>query len=518
MASEDTIPTVSTNLNPSPLNPVEKHTYSQILRSSTIIGGSSVLNIACGVMRSKLMAVLLGPAGLGLMGLYISISDVTQSMAGLGVQNSGVREIADAIGSNDSKRLSLTAAVLRKTCTYLGLVGGLLLLILSPWLGTLTFGDKEHTVSIAFLSIAVCLRVMASGHGALLQGMRRIRDLAMMSIVGAFLGTLLTLPLVFFFREQGIVPSLIAVAATALWTASFFTRKIKARECPLTLRQLRRGAVPLMTLGFAFMISGFLTMGAAYAIRLVIVRGINVEAGGLYQSAWTIGGIYVAFILQAMGSDFYPRLTAVASNNRECNRLVNEQAQVGLLLAGPGVMITLTLAPYVIALLYSHKFSGAAPLLRWICLGMILRVISWPMGYILLAKGKSTMIVCTEVLATVIHVGLSCLLVPIFGLNGAGMAFLTLYIWHSVFIYLIVRKCSEFRWSIANKRMALMLLPLVALVFSAGLVLPARSSLLVGTILSAMSCAYSLSALHGLTLSQSGGVGLSRLFMRLRAT
>ena len=112
-----------------------------------------------------------------------------------------------------------------------------------------------------------------------------------------------------------------------------------------------------MKLGFAFMASGFLMMGAAYAIRILVVRKLGLEAAGLYQSAWTLGGLYVGFILQAMGADFYPRLTAVAKDDQECNHLVNEQAQVSLLLAGPGVIGTLTFAPLVIALFYSTKFG-----------------------------------------------------------------------------------------------------------------------------------------------------------------
>ncbi len=59
------------------------------------------------------------------------------------------------------------------------------------------------------------------------------------------------------------------------------------------------------------MASGFLMMGAAYAVRIIITRKVGLDAAGFYQSAWTLGGLYVGFILQAMGADFYPRLTGV---------------------------------------------------------------------------------------------------------------------------------------------------------------------------------------------------------------
>src|SRR5205807_9242592 len=139
---------------------------------------------------------------------------------------------------------------------------------------------------------------------------------------------------------------------------------------------------------------------------------------GLYEAAWTLGGLYVGFVLQAMGTDFYPRLVGVANNNAECNRLVNEQAQVSMLLAAPGVIATMTFAPLVIAMLYSAAFDGAVEVLRWICLGMALRVITWPIGFIIVAKGRRAVFFGAELVWTIVNVGLAWLCVREFGLNG----------------------------------------------------------------------------------------------------
>ena len=89
-----------------------------------------------------------------------------------------------------------------------------------------------------------------------------------------------------------------------------------------------------------------------------------------------------------MGADFYHRLVGVADDHPQCNRLVNEQTQVSLLLAGPGVIATLTFAPLVIMLFYSAQFYEAVEVLRWICLGIALRVITWPIGFIVVAKNR----------------------------------------------------------------------------------------------------------------------------------
>ena len=156
-------------------------------------------------------------------------------------------------------------------------------------------------------------------------------------------------------------------------------------------------------------------MGAAYAVRIMIVRRVGFDAAGLYQSAWTLGGLYVGFILQAMGADFYPRLTAVIRDRTECNRLVNEQTEVSLLLAGPGMIATLTFAPLVVSLLYSSAFGAAVDVLRWICLGATLQVITWPMGFIIVAEGRQGIFFWSEVAYTVIHLGVAWVLVRIPG-------------------------------------------------------------------------------------------------------
>ncbi len=249
---------------------------------------------------------------------------------------------------------------------------------------------------------------------------------------------------------------------------------------------MRHETAALLKLGTAFMASALLTMGAAYAIRIIVLRAAGIEAAGLYQSAWAIGGLYVGLILQAMGADFYPRLTAVHHDNDECSRLVNEQAQISLLLAGPGVIATLTLAPLVMAVFYSSRFDGAVVLLRWICLGMTLRVVAWPMGFVILAKGARQIFFLTEVAATIVHVGLAWVLVHRIGVNGAGMAFFGLYVWHTALIYVIVRRLSGFRWSRENRRLAIVFLPLTAAAFIGVYTLPPVPATVLGIVAAAV--------------------------------
>ena len=191
----------------------QKHTYGEILKSSALIGGSSALVIAIGIVRTKSMAVMLGPAGFGLLAVYGSIADLARSVAEIGINSSGVRQIAEAVGSGDSERIARTVTVLRRVSVVLGALGAVLLFVFSSQVSRLTFGSDRHAEAVALLSLAVMFRLIADGQGALIQGMRRISDLARMGVLGALLGTAASIFIVYFLREEGVVPALVAVAA-----------------------------------------------------------------------------------------------------------------------------------------------------------------------------------------------------------------------------------------------------------------------------------------------------------------
>jgi PST family polysaccharide transporter len=475
--------------------PETKSTYGQILKSTALIGGSSVVNLAIGIFRAKTMALILGPSGVGLNGLYGSISNLAEGIAGMGINSSGVRQIAEATGTGDTARIAKTATVLRRISLYLGIGGAVILAAFSPQVSVLTFGDDTQTFAVCLLAVALLFRLVSAGQGALLQGVRRIADVARIGVLSAFFGTLITIPLVYFFKASGVAWSLVGVAGVTLFFSWWYSRDVLTEAIPITTAEVRSEALDLLKLGTAFMVSALLMMGGAYVIRAAILQQLGLEAAGLYQAAWSLGGLYTNFILQAMGSDFYPRLTAVASDDKECNRLVNEQAHVSLLLAGTGIIGTLTFAPLIVDVFYASNFGAAVSILRWICLGAALQVISWPMGFIIVARNAKAMFIASDLLWTVVHIGLAWFLMQKYGLDGAGMAFFGAYLFHAVFNYVLVARLSGFQFSDENKKACWIYLLLIGAAFGAFFVLPFLWAVCLGGVVALLSGVYSAKAL-----------------------
>lgn len=476
----------------------KNYSYVQILKSTTLVGGAQVINILIGIVRTKFMAMLLGPAGVGLMGMYIAITGMMGSITGLGIGNSGVRQIAEAAGTGNDIRIARTITTLRRLALILGICGMLLTIALSGPLSWMTFGDMRHAGAIAVLSVILFLGAITSGQKALVQGMRRIADLAMMSVLGAFLGTICSIPIIYVWRESGIIPSLVTVAITAILSAWWYARKIPVAKVPSGLSEIWKEARGLLSLGLVFMMTGVISAAVIYMTRVLVVRKLGMDSVGLYQAATTLSSLYIGVILGAMGMDFYPRLTAVAEDNVACNRFVNEQTEVGLLLATPGILITLTFAPYVIQIFYSVKFVPAYEILRWQLLGIFLRVVSWPIGFVLLAKGRGKVFFWTELTANVIHVALIWIGLSLFGLVGTGIAFFLLYVAYTCLISKVVHRISGFSWTTVNLRLIVITAFGVSLAFLFPRCMTQLIALVCGFLLVLLSIFYSLHSLYRL--------------------
>ena len=454
--------------------------------------------MAIGLVRTKAMALMLGPAGFGLMGALTTVVDLARSVAEMGINNSGVRQIAEASASGDAQRIARTITVLRRSALVLGVIGAVALAALSRQVAELTFGNTDYAGAIALLSLAVFFRLVADGQGALLQGMRRVGDVAKIGVAGALAGTALSIPLVYWLREQGVALSLVVVAAVTFVVSWRYSRRIEIEPAELSAALARQEVSALLRLGLAFMASSLVTVAAAYVVRIVLIRQAGLEAAGLYQAAWTIGGLYVTFVLQAMGTDFYPRLVGVALDNSECNRLVNEQAHVSLLLAGTGVLATLTFAPWVVSLLYSEDFRAATDVLRWVCLGMALRVVTWPLGYVLVAKGEKTLFVGVDLAWALVNVALTVACVRFFGLTGAGIAFFGSYVFHLLIVYPITRRLTGFRWSSTNVRTGILFVGSIATVHAGFFLLGHTVAMGVGVLAVVGSALYAVHSLRSL--------------------
>ena len=466
--------------------------YGQILKSSSVIGGAQGINYVIGMVRTKLVAILLGPSGVGLVGLYVSATELVGTLAGLGIGQSGVREVAEAHGSGDAERIARTVKTLRRACWLTGILGWLLTAAFAYPLSNWIFGSGERAWALALLGGTLLLSAIYGGQTALIQGTRRIGDLARLSVLGAITGTILAVGIYSWLGEKGIVPVLIATAAINLGFSWWFARRIQTVRITQTWRETLANSKRLVGLGLALMYGALLAAISGLVIRSLIIRQLGLDANGIYQAAWAISAMFAGFIIGAMGTDFYPRLTAVAHDNEQVNRLVNEQIEIGILLALPGLLGTLAFAPWLMHVFYSAKFLPSAELLPWLAVGVFGQVVTFPLVFIQRAKGRVGWMFVSQTYYYLLNLVLALFLIRAFGLVAAAWAYVLVNYIHGVVVFGIARRISNFAWTPHSARLALSSAGLMGLGFALQVLSSGIAEFAVGSLLTIAASLFSL--------------------------
>lgn len=402
-------------------------TFRSIIGASVLTGAAGILGFVTSVVRAKVVAVDLGEIGVGLMGIYAAHIANLSALACWGIWTSGPRTIA---GAADQDRLRKSAAVgrLGRRLIWLGL--GLALAAVWP-AGLLAFGDQRHAWDLAVCGLAVPLTVAAGVWTARLQAYGHVRSMAFTQALGALSGLLIGVPLIWLFGVRGVAPSLLVAASTVLLSTRWQARKL----CPEAADASANPAdvKALAALGVAFMLAAFLGQLAAYGARLVVLRGLSLEAAGHFHAAAAIGGSLPSLVVSAMGAGFFP-LVAAGDDEHKARGLVSRQIRAGLVLGLVPVCLLMAGAPSVVELLYSDSFLPAVPVLRFMLWGVLFRLTSWPITYWLMARGSVKQVIAVECASAALAVLLPMALVSEYGLTGAGFAFMAANMLHGALL------------------------------------------------------------------------------------
>jgi O-antigen/teichoic acid export membrane protein len=437
--------------------------HRQIFKSTLITGGATAVTLVAGLVKVKALAVLGGPVAIGLMGIYQSIVSTAATVAGCGLPNSAVRALA-AQGTDGARTAGLWRAMLVATL-LLGLGATVLLTLGAGLVGQWLMHAPFSVAQALVLSVGVATAMLFAMQTALLQGLRRIGDLALVSIASAVLGAVISLLPVLLDWPHAIIWFVVMspLCSAALTAAGLhFKRIVPARSGDAPPMGPLLG--PMFKLGLPIMAANLAMMGAQLAARGVVFGSLGADAAGQFQAAWAISTTYGTFVLSAMAADYFPRLSTLyaQSEAEAASRLVNQQADMTQTLSGPLLLALIAFSPLAVTLLYSREFGPATELLRWLALGDVLKVLGWPIRYILLAAGKGRLFIVGEVVWGASYLAALYFLLADHGLVIAGIGYVAAYLVQLAFFLAAGRVLIGLRISRRNLLSAVALLALGA--------------------------------------------------------
>lgn len=423
------------------MNDKRDDSYGHILKYTSIFGGVQGLNILVGIVRNKVVAMLLGPEGMGLASLFQTTVNFISQSTNLGVSFSAVRNVSELFNTGDEERITHFIKVVRAWSLLTGLVGMLLCILIGPILSSLTFSWGDHTLHFVLLSPLVALLAVTGGETAILKGARQLKSLAVIQVYSVLLALVITFPIYYFFGQSGIVPVMVLMGVTTL----LLTIRRSYSLYPLRLtgaKGILGEGMGMVRLGIVFTLAGILGSGAEFIIRTYLNNVADLKTVGLYNTGYILTMTYAGLIFSAMETDFFPRLSAVNSQWQNCNEIINKQIEVSLLLISPMLVAAQFAIPYVIPILFTNQFLPVVDMVRILLLAIYLRAIKLPIAYLPLAKGDSLSYFFLEAVYDVMVVLLVIWGYSLWQLLGTGVA-ITL---SAVFDYFLLMGYTYFRY------------------------------------------------------------------------
>jgi len=473
----------------------EKSSYRSIMKATSLFGGVQVFNILIAIIRSKIVAVLLGPAGMGIIGLLNAATGMLSSLTNFGIGISAVKNIAEENSKGNETRIATIIIVLNRLVWMTGLLGVVVTIIISPWLSQLTFGTKDYTLAFIWVSITLLFKQLTSGQLALLQGMRKHKYLAKANLYGNGLGLVFAIPLYYKMGVDAIVPVIIITTFIALFYSWYFSKRIAIKTVRVSRVTTIAEGKSMLTMGFLISLSGLISLGVSYIVRVFISNKGGIIDVGLYNAGFAIINTYVGLIFSAMSADYYPRLSAVAYDNKLSKQTINQQAEIVLLILAPILLILLVFIKWAIILLYSSEFISINKMIYWAALGMFFKAASWSIATIFLAKGDSKLFLVNELIGNIHLLLLNLLGYHYFGLTGLGLSFLISYFLYLIQVYIIAKLKFGFKYEYVFKKIFLIQLSLALCSFLVVKFISNPYVYFIGVILISISSLYSFKEL-----------------------
>lgn len=413
--------------------------YKDTLKGTSLFGGVQIYKIVISVLRSKVLAVFLGPVGVGVLGLLNSTIDFIYGLTNFGLNTSAVREISIANKESNQSRLSYVVSVFKKLVWITGLLGLAVCLLLSPFWSNVSFSNYDYTLAYAILSIAVLSRLLSEGQNTLLQGTHNLRLMAKSNVWGNTFG-LLVVPIYYFWGISGIAPALLLTYVVNLLVSWYYSNKVKIQKISVPLKEALREGRSMVKLGALVALSGLLSTGVSYLIRIYIGKEGGLSDVGLFTAGFAIVNTYVGMVFTAMATEYFPRLSSISKDQKSFNLALNQQMQVCILLIAPLICAFLIFSKVAVIVLYSNEFLGIERMILFAIFAILFKAPSWCCSYAILAKGDFTVFFWTEVASMVVMLALNIILYALLGLDGLGIAYIVLYIYYLIQEWIVCTK------------------------------------------------------------------------------
>jgi enterobacterial common antigen flippase len=431
----------------------EEKSFLRMFFTTGAVAFAQVVQILVSVVKTKITAVLLGASGVGILGIFTSLTDIAKTISNLGIQTSSVKDVAQLKALGKPEEVNKIYTVLLRVSLFLGIIGFCLMVFFSHPLSVFSFGNKKYTTGIIVAGISVIFAGVGTSFSSFLQGIGEIKKMATAAVVSSLISCSVILISYYFMRERAIPLSFVIVSLSSMVITYFFINKNYKQNIHISTKEIFSKSRGLVKLGFFLTLNSFASYLLMYFTKIILNRKAGLIDVGIYQAVFTIINCYLGILLNAMLSDYYPRLSRAFVNGKaDLTEEINNQAYLTFVLGNTAVIVMLILSKFVLFFLYSDEFLAGDNLFTLYLIGGAINYIGWTVGVSFMAEGNGIIISSTTIIPNVIGFSIILFTYNFWGINSCGIAYIIqTFIASSVTLYL-AKKHFGFSFNKENKK------------------------------------------------------------------
>ncbi len=377
---------------------------------------------------NKVVAVTIGPSGVALIGQFQNFSQIAMTVSQGGLNQGVIKYTAEF--RDDQVKLSALFSTAFKTALVCSLIVGAFCVFASSYLSQYFLKSNDYEYIFVLFGVLLPLFVINQLLLSILNGLKALGLFISNNIIQSLYGLVVTSLLVWFFGLHGAFIALVTNQSVVLlilvWRLRHFAMiRLKMFLTSYSAEQLKKlGSFTLMALTSA------ITIPVSHLIiRNHIADNLGWEAAGYWQSIWYISSIYLLVITTVLSIYFLPTISALA-DRKDIRRELIEGGKIVLPIVCCLSFFLYLLRDTVVVVLFSDEFRQVNSLFFWQLLGDVIKIASWLLGIILIAKAKTKMVIGSEVIFPICFALLSIWLTTFMQLQGVVLAYFITYVLH----------------------------------------------------------------------------------------
>lgn len=411
---------------------------SRIVKALSIFGSVQVLSVLASAVRVKLIAILIGPVGVGVYSIFWQTMELLRNIGGMNISTPTVSHLSAL--RNDSMQLRESEASVRRTAAWLGVATMLVAALGAPLLSLFAFGNYDYSLWFLILSPMVGLCIFGNVNSAIMQARDRLRALAFCSLWGSVTSAAMAVFCIWLWGMKGIVPALLMVGLIQYTFSAIYSRpRLQFSAMWHRIRATFSANRLLLSMGGYLTVSMGVTMGCSYLFIVYLNRVYDSEIVGFYQAGHTMLGAYAGTFFTAMSVEYFPRLSRRIDSRMRISAIVNEEILLILKLLIPIVVVFILCSSLLVRLLYTSAFEPAVPFLIFGAPGLVFKAVSTCLAYTILAKGDGRTYIRTEITSSLSGLILYLVGFHFYGFVGLGVAFTLWYALYTAITYFVYR-------------------------------------------------------------------------------